>query len=813
MFVKSPVTDRVARIRDKMRNTLPRVDISRYKLITEFYMQNEQLTGILKRAKNLRNLFEKMPVLINEDEVIVGWMGTHYRDCPLFPEVSWNWFMRELRSNNIRTRSVDPYELDPEDEKYLLETGDYWLTRNMSTMWQEYLPRKLVRDLSGSGVISFNAPDKKSAVDNTLAPVGHFTANFWTATQKGFGAIQKEAQAKIAELEENGIFGDSIYQYNFYRAVDIVCGGFIIWTKRYAAEAQRQADACTDPVRKAELISMADSLNRIVEKPCETFQDAIMCIWLYQEAMCLDGQLHGISFGRMDQYLGRYYEQDLAAGRITPERAQELVDMFFLKVGEQNKIWSEQNTKANPGYTCGMLITLGGVDMEGRDATNDVTYMFLQSSTRLKLTCPQALRVHPGTPMKLWEAAIECTKVCGGIPTFESDEAIIPALMKRGLPLEYARNYSLEGCVEPSVGGYEWAQPGGDGSESYINIVNAFLMAINNGYSPFTYEGTRSDKQQGPATGYLYEMNSMDEVLEAVRTQFKFWMAWHANCTNAWESVAAFHNPLPLVYACFTGCMESGKDVQWGGAMFNSTGNSCIGLGNVADSLNVIDQVCFKKKIATTRELYDAIMDNWEGHEELRQIINGAIPRLGNADPECDKYMTFAANTYAESINRCTGPRGNHYSAGCYPVTLNVVFGTFTGATPDGRRNGEPLTDGISPVQGMDKGGPVTTLQSLLTFDYSAFGNGTLCNMKFHPTSLAAEDGLNKLVGVMKTYFEQGGMELQLNIVSGDTLRDAQAHPENYKDLVVRVAGFSAYFVEVFKESQDDLIRRTEMVL
>ena len=206
-------------------------------------------------------------------------------------------------------------------------------------------------------------------------------------------------------------------------------------------------------------------------------------------------------------------------------------------------------------------------------------------------------------------------------------------------------------------------------------------------------------------------------------------------------------------------------------------------------------------------------MNDWEGYEDLRQLIMGKVPHFGNAIPECDKYMTFTAETYADAIRKCTGPRGNHYDAGCYPVTLNVVFGKITAATPDGRRSGDPLSDGISPVQSMDKSGPISTLQSLLTFDYTKYGNGTLCNMKFHPTALRSEGGLDKLVSVMRTYFSQGGMELQLNIISGDTLRDAQKHPENYRDLVVRVAGFSAYFVEVFKESQDDLIHRTEMGL
>ena len=256
--------------------------------------------------------------------------------------------------------------------------------------------------------------------------------------------------------------------------------------------------------------------------------------------------------------------------------------------------------------------------------------------------------------------------------------------------------------------------------------------------------------------------------------------------------------------------MEKGMDVQQGGAKYNSTGTSCVGVGNLADSISMIDHLCFKAKKCTTRELYDALMANWEGYEELYQYVNGRAPHYGNADPECDKYMTWAAEMYAKSVIGKTGPRGQ-YTAGCYPVTLNVMYGYVTPATPDGRKLGDPLTDGISPRAGLDKGGPVTTINSLNTFDQTLYANGPLCNMKFHPTSLNRADGWKKLRDVMATFFTGGGMELQLNIVSADTLRDAQKNPDNYKDLVVRVAGFSAYFVEVFKENQDDLIRRTEM--
>ena len=805
MYTLKPITERVQKIRQKYRTTRPRIDINRYRLVTEFYMEHPDLTGILKRAKNLRNLFENMPLLINEDEVIVGWVGTSYRCCALYPEISFNWFMKELRAGTIPLRAQDPYDIDPEDEKYLLETGDFWDKNSMSALVDQYMPRFHRDNMIGNGVLFFGAKD------NCQSPVGHFTANFWTATRKGFGAIQKEAEEKMAQLEEEGLQGNTIEQYNFYRAVSIVSEGLIHWSKRYAKECYRLAEECTDEARKKELLEMGDCLDWIMEHPCRNFHDAVQCIYLYQMAMIMDGQLHGISYGRVDQYLGMYYDQDIANGTITPEYAQEIMDLFYLKVAECNKVWSEGATKSGPGYTSGQLMTLGGVDRDGNDATNAVTYMMLQTAGRLVLhDPPQALRIHKNTPDELWEAAIETTKIAGGIPSFESDTVIIPAMMKRGIPLEDARNYSLHGCVEPGIGGYEWAQPGGTGTESYLNIANAMLLALNNGYNPMRFPGAPEPKQTGLATGYLYEMNSMDEVLAAVKAQFDYFCKWQCANINAWEYVARWNLPLPMVSATMEGCMDSGKDVMCGGAKFNSTGNSCIGLGNVADSLNIINQACFVKKICTTREMYDALMNNWEGYEELRQVINGELVRYGNGDPEADQFVKFTAETYANAINRHTGPRGG-FSAGCYPVTANVIFGWFTWATPDGRKMGDALSDGISNVQGMDKNGPTSFLNSVLNFDQSLYGNGTLCNMKFHPTALRGAAGNLKLRSVMETYFDEGGMELQLNIVSSDTLRDAQKHPENYKDLVVRVAGFSAYFVEVFKGCQDDLIRRTEL--
>ncbi|MBN1905603.1 MAG: hypothetical protein JW927_10945 [Deltaproteobacteria bacterium] len=802
MYTLSPISPRVSKIREKYRTTRPSICIARYRIVTEFYMENPQLQGILKRAKNFKNLCEKLPVHINEDEVIVGWQGTSYRCCALYPEISFSWFLDELKAGTIPKRDTDPYDIDEKDAEYVLATGEFWRKECLSAKVDEYIPEGYKKAV-GNGVTTFGIKGV------CQSPVGHFVADFEKAINKGFGAIKKEAQEKMEELE-GVMFGDSVYRYNFYRAITIVCDGIIAFSKRYAKECERLASIETNPERQKELLRMAESLNRIMENPCRTFHDAIQCIYLYQICLCLDGQQHGISFGRLDQYLGKFYDADIKAKRLTHDEAQELLDLFYLKVAEMNKIWPELATKSGPGYTSGQLMTLGGVTRDGKDATNTVTYMMLQSAGRLILhDPPQSMRVHKGTPDALWEAAIETTQIAGGVPTFESDDVIIPALMARGLPIESARNYCLIGCVEPQSCGDEWAAPGGTGTESFFNLLNAFILAINNGYNPMPGFDGKISGQTGLPTGYLYEMKTFDEVLDAVKKQIEYFANWQITLVNTFEYVASEHMPLPVVSATIDGCMEKGKDVMKGGAKYNSTGNAGIAIGNITDSLAAVKYMVFDKKLVSAREIYDAIMTNWEGKEDLRQRILKESPHYGNGNEYVDQFATWASDIYANAINSGTGYRGR-YSAGLYPVTAHILFGMMTAASPDGRKRGEPLCDGISPVQQLDKNGPTATVRSVSAIDQKKFGNGTLLNLRFHPTAVRNEQGKEKLKALIKTYFGLGGMEMQFNIVSADVLRKAQERPDDYRDLVVRIAGFSAYFVELYKESQEDIIKRTE---
>ena len=806
MFALVSITDRVKEMRSRYRTTLPKLCTARLRIVTDFYKENIHLTGPLKRAVNFKNLCELLPVHINENEIIVGSQVTSYRASSLNPEFGGiEWFRKEWEAGILLNRKHDNYIVEPEDLDYVLSIVDFWQQWNNSARFSEYIPEGYV-DVVGNGVTTF-------ALSNSCSnPIGHFCANYEKAINSGFASIHDEARTRMQALEGR-MYGDDVAKYNFYRSVAIVCEGLIILAKRYGAKCGELAMEEPDARRKAELEKMADCLNWVIENPCRNFHDAVQCIYLYHIGMCLDGQQHGISFGRIDQYLGKFYKADIAAGTITPEEGQEILDLFYLKVAEMCKMSATNNSTAS-GYTSGMLMTLGGVDEYGNDASNDVTYMMLQSAARLVLhDPPQALRIHGKTPDELWEAALTVTSIAGGVPSFENDDVIIPALRKRGMSLKSARNYCLVGCVEPSGSGNHWSMCGATGKEGYWNMATCYLHAINNGHNPFPNPDGSPTRQTGLPTGYLYEMDSFEQVLEAVRKQMRYFVDWQITMMNTQEYITARELPLPLVSATMDGCMENGLDVMGGGAEYNSTGFPGIAIGNIVDCLALTKYLVFDEKICTGRELYDALMANWEGYDELHSFILNKAPRYGNANDYCDRFLKWTSENFAEMVNAGRGPRGSYY-AGLFPVAFNVFYGLTTAATPDGRKLGEPLADGISPMQQMDKNGPLATLSSIIpNLDQTEFPDGTLMNLKFHPSVFDGSESMKKVVALMCSYFERGGMELQVNVISSETLREAQRRPEEHQNLVVRVAGFSAYFVELSNTSQNDLIKRTELTI
>ena len=818
-----PVSDRIARVRKHFKDAEYHSMYccsERTRILTESYKKNEADYPLLKRAKFFRDLCEQMTVLVEDEELIVGNQGRFFR--AVSPYVDWceDKLFEYVCGDDERfrvawqTQGCRQFMLD-EDREYFRSVADFWKNKSLADRATAVMP-DCMWDLYNSGALVFGRGHKVG-----YRPQGHFCANYDKVVHRGLRSIREEALEKMAALEGH-CYGEDGEKYIFYNSVAIVCEGMLTLSKRYGAKcAEMAAEDRFSPERKAELLQMADSLNWIMENPCRTYWEAMQAINLYMLCLCIDGQNHGVTFGRIDQYAGHFLEDELASGRITIDFAQEIADSFVIKTAEYTRAespYTDPTPVRHPDGTVsyehhantietGQHFSVGGIKKDGTDACNELTFTLIQCYARLYMYSPSlSVRVHKNLPDRIWKIAIEASSRAGGMPTFENDDVIIPCLLKKGYDPEDANDYCLIGCVEPAGTGNEWPCCGTTGTESFWNYAAAVVLAANNGINPLNgYQG-------GPATGYLYEMTCIEDFQKALVEQLKFFLGWHVTCCNIAEYVYRYTYPCPVASATTDGCMESGKDVTYGGAKYNSTGVTCCGIGNVADSIAAIEYLCFDKKICTTRELYDALMANWEGYEELHRIVDNQCPHYGNDDDYVDRYAVWAMDRFCEFINNATGPRGS-WRPGTFTMTTNVMFGAQTAATPDGRKSHTPLAEAISPKQGMDINGPTAYLKSAAKLPHVDIGNGDQLNIKFSKTVISNERGAEQVRNLIETYFELGGMQVQFNVVSVDELHDAQDKPDDYRNLIVRIAGFSAVFVELPKAVQDDFITRTEHAL
>jgi formate C-acetyltransferase len=801
MFELKPPTQRVQKLRNMYRNTIPSIDAERTSIITDYYKKSRNIQPSVKRATALYEILSKMTVRVEEDELIVGNMGKYYHNCIYAVEYNGlDWIAGELNSGAFdkRTTADGLAYMDDADRAYVCdpENIQFWRDNDISTMLDVNLPDGF--DAVVSADVLPHRPD-----GNGRSPHGHYNVNYQKAIEKGFGAIRQEALEKLDALKGR-IGGSDAEKYFFYKSIVISCDAMIVFSKRYAAECRRQAEEMADIRRKAELLSMADSLDWIMENPARTFSEALQVLLLYHFAIAIDGSTLGISIGRIDQQTGPYLEADLKAGRLTMDDAQELMDCFFLKLGEFCLAGNAVMMHFIGAYSNNQRLTIAGRKPDGTDATNDVTYLCLKSAARLKLhDATLSLCLHKDSPAELWEAGIETVKIVGGIPTFENTDLVVNLLHQRGLSIEDARNFCVIGCVEMSGSGCEFSNVSGPFSKTFINVSNMVLQAINNGINPM------NGKAGGLKTGYLYEMKSFDEVKAAFEQQLNYFLDWHFTVSNVFEFIGNPQLPVPIASATMDGCMENGRDMMLGGAKYNSTGSALLGIATAADSLAAIKYLVYDQKLCTAKELYDAVMNNWEGCESLRQAAMNKAPRFGNGDPYADDIASWVSDLYTTRFNSYIGPRGQH-RAGMYSAGVNLITGYMTYATPNGRKARDIVSDGGSPTHGADVCGPTGVVKSVIALHADQYPNGIQFVMRFHPSALQGEDGINKMRMFTETFFDEGGMQLQVNVVSAETLRKAQAKPDDYRDLVVRVAGFSAYFVELYKGLQDDIIQRTD---
>jgi formate C-acetyltransferase len=795
-------------MRELIRDRVIRGDAERALILAEAYKKYKNVVPIIKRPLVTYDVCANMTVRVEDFELIVGnkaknFLGAGAVYWPLVIDIERMW-----------TRKEDGLWYNPDGEEIHLciaqedidamhAVAPILMENSYSAVGDAWLPDG-ARDFFGLGACDYSDPMRPGIM---MIPAGHLTPGWGKILNIGYKAIRKQAQDWM-DARSGNIMGGDMGKYMFYKSAVIACDAATILIRRYSEACAKKAEETSDPVRGAELLSMADGLLWISENPARSFLEACQAAMMYQLFLAIEGGYPAPAFGRFDQYTWPFLKKDLEEGRITLDEAQEIVDAFFLKAncfyeGGIGKLAETTGIGNTYQHT-----TIGGIDPDtGGDATNPVTYMVLETVGRLKLHDPTiSLRINKYTPDELWGCALETAKLVGGLPLFQNDEVIVPGLMKElGFTLRDARDYSIIGCQEIVGSGNDYPAPNGVGaSHATIYFGVAFNMAINNGINPLT------GKQAPIHTGYLYEMTSMEQVRDAYRKMTDYLFKWYITINNYAEYLVGYNMPHAGLSISMEGCMEKGLDAVQGGCKYNSYGGTAVGLATIGDSLSAINYMCFDKKLCTTRELYDAVMKNWEGGETLRQRILSQAPHFGNADSYADEEFKWVVDLYYQQCSECSSQRSKVYKAGLYSAAEHVAQGYVTWATPDGRKTGEPIADAASPAQSRDRNGPTAVFTSSCCYDHTRFMDGIALNLRMHPTVLSREDGIAKLRDMTKAYFENGGLECQYNVVDTDTLRAAQADPKTYRDLVVRIAGYSAYFVELNTDCQNDIIARSE---
>ena len=829
-----PKSSRITRLVDHLYAKMPEIESARARLLTESYKETEDEPIITRRAKAFSHILHNIPIIIRDEELIVGSSTIAPRGCQTFPEFSFQWLEDEL--DTVATRTADPFYISEETKAELHEVHKYWKGKTTSELATAYM-----------------APEAIRAIDhNIFTPgnyfyngVGHVTVKYWEVLEIGYEGIMAKAQAELDKCQVGD--GDYAERSHFLEAVIMSCQAVIDYAKRYAKLALKLAEKCVDPQRKAELLVIASNCSKVPAKGATNFWEACQSFWFVQQLLQVESSGHSISPGRFDQYMYPYYKKDIESGAITRAAAQELLDCIWVKLNDLNKCRDAASAEGFAGYSLFQNLIVGGQNKDGEDVTNDLSFMCIQASMHVHLPAPSlSIRVWNGSPHDLLIKAAELTRTGIGLPAYYNDEVIIPALQNRGLSLADAREYNIIGCVEPQKAG----KTEGWHDAAFFNMCRPLELVFANGMD--------QGEMVGIPTGDVTKMDTFEEFYDAYKKQMEYCISLLVNADNAIDVAHAKRCPLPFLSSMIDDCITRGKTVQEGGAVYNFTGPQGFGIANMADSLFAIRKLVYQDKKFTMEELKEALAWNYgKGLDEqsvkeittgilremtesgakvdaettaavLKSVMNAQmspekmaryeeihdmiaeVPKFGNDIPEVDAFARDVAYTYTKPLQYFSNPRGGQYQAGLYPVSANVPLGGQTGATPDGRYAHTPVADGVSPSAGKDVNGPTAAASSVAKLDHFIVSNGTLFNQKFHPSALSGREGLEKFVALIRSYFDQKGMHMQFNVVSRETLLDAQAHPENYKHLVVRVAGYSALFTTLSKSLQDDIIRRTE---
>ncbi|MGQ4912249.1 MAG: glycyl radical protein [Candidatus Thorarchaeota archaeon] len=777
------MTERTQRMKRAMLDSEPTVSAERARLFTEYIKDHESEPRVLQMAGAFAHVLDNMTIRIEDDELIVGNMGPTPRSCQIFPEYSWTWIEEEL--DRLDKRRTEKFRISDGDKETLREVFRYWRGKSTAEIAGKVMPEESIR-ASKAGLFTIGAPG---------TGIGHVIVDYERVLKEGLLGILSEVRDRLGQSSRD--YDSTI----FYRAVTISLEAVIRFAERFSELAESMARQESDSKRRDELLKISRVCSKVPARPAETFHEALQSFWFIHLLVQTESNGHSMSTGRFDQYMWPYYERDLESGTLTRDAALEMLEMLWVKFTSLIKLRNEYYSVAFAGHPMFQNLTIGGIDENGDDASNELTELVLDATSNIRVTQPTvSFRWNKKTPEDLRMRVIEVVSQGLGMPGLFNDEAIMPMMADKGTDPSEVYDYSILGCVEPIIGGKSDPRP----NIGYVNLPKILEITLNNGRDP------RTGEMVGRETGDPREFTDFEQLWTAYQEQIDYAIHLLTEADRAAAGVLSEHTPTPFISCLLEGCIERGKTMQDGGAKYNSGGIMGVGIAIAADSLEAVRRHVFDSNELSMDELLDILAADFEGHEELRVRIENDPYKYGNDIESVDLLARGTGQAFCRSILSRMTTRGGPYHGALFSVSMYIPQGEVLGATPDGRKAGHMLSDGVSPTQNRDRNGPTAAMKSVARLDHSLCYNGTLYNMKFVPDFFATEAKRAKFIGMIDAYFQMGGFHVQFNVVSRETLEDAKIHPLQHRDLIVRVAGYSAYFIELDPFVQDEVIARTE---
>ena len=771
-------------------NSKPAISYERARIWTESYEKTEGQSEVIRRAQAFKDVCEQLVVTIFPGELIVGAVG-EFRKCGILtPEFSWTWVDQEM--DHFSDRVQDPYEMTDEQRKFVRKhIFPYWKGKSLEEAFLTQIPKETAKVAVDTGIVDCDSKWRQS--------VGEITPDYEDVLfKKGFRGIMDLCRSKLKTLHLSN--PEDLEKYKFYQSVLLVSEGMITLAGRYADKAEEMAVEEADSSRREELQNIAAVCRKVPAEPPTTFQEALQMIWFYQLGGVLMENPLSLNPGRFDQYMYPYYCYDKEHGLHGDEGILELIECYWLKLSEW--VWTISANTADffAGYNQFQNLTVGGCDRSGKDATNELSYLALKATAEVKTHQPGlSVRISENSPQKFVDAVMELVAQGTGFPAIHSDKTGYQMLKNLGYETEDARDWNNCGCVVPHFRKtFEWT------STVNVNFCGALEYATNGGKSRIT------GKMMGLPIHKNRRFDTYEEVEKAFFEQFDHLIDISVTASLIAQRLQQKMIPRPYFSAVSESCLEKGKDLVDGGAKYNIgpvlTG---IGLAVAANSLAAIKKLVFEDKVCTAEELWDALDRNWEGHEELRKMAQNA-PKYGNDDDYADSIAQRISNHYYEVTHRYRDIYGNPFTSAFMGISNFIPTGRVIGATACGRLSGQPISEGVSPFAGSDVSTPLAAMKSAAKMNQDIHSGGTLLNMRLNHSLVDTKRGRSNLASVVQSFFNMGAFHIQFNTLSTETLRDAQAHPEQYKDLLVRVAGYSTQFVHLSRTLQDSIIARSE---